>query len=197
MKNIETISILSAVALFFIKEFLDTIKRIRTRRRKILALKDIFTVELHRNFGVYLFLREAINILRDEESAKTIKTIKVSEVSENKVDFNFEFKGDREAHAISISQFSDERYEQHALVVAELDHKFHYLLKCTYAWTRYLRTKRNKLIHEIERLNGSPPTSLVDTAKEALEVAEMFCEVYKPLYAYCTHGSMPGTFTVE
>lgn len=149
------VTVISAVALFLIKELVELVRRFRANRRRIGAMKMLLTEEIEQNHWTYNILkrtlREINDTLRDypNPSFRIVRAQSGHELFRYKCDA--EEAGFESGHPLPAVR--QEKYEKLVLDIASMDKQLFSMARAAYDAIKEMEHVRSSLINMLDRVD--------------------------------------------
>jgi hypothetical protein len=181
------ITVVFAIGLFILKEVLEFIKKNNAQKRKVSAMKKLFSRECEKNFWTVKILRSVLKEIYDGyESHKEIH-VRFSEYNPSYV---FVIEGEDEASGHSISKTHRELMDKNLMETAVLDKLFFKKLEdaCdALAELDHVRDSFLNINNTSEEIGDGLLSAFADYGLNELDDIQ---KSLNELYKYCTGGEL-------
>lgn len=147
--NIVPITVYSAIALFFLKEVFEAVRRYRAERRKKRAISHLIANEIQKNYWTVISLFEIFHKIQKSFDAEPNSKYELELTHKGVERFRLRYStGGWMGYVIPLVH--DKQYQHHLPTIAELDQKLFQKLEDTYSELVELEHLRSSFIDFLE-----------------------------------------------
>jgi len=162
-------TVIAAATIFILKEALEFVRKIRTRRRKIMAYKKILAEELERNFWAWRSLRSAITRIQNDRAEGVEIIHKIISVPSGGQRLETRYLDGTLLSGSSLPAVFRASFERVLLELAEEDEKLYSLASDAYDEIAEIGHVRSTLINELGSEEDFPLDGFLEYALETLD----------------------------
>lgn len=150
------VTVISAVALFIVKELVEVVRRFRADRRRIMAMKMLLAEEIEQNHWTYNILKRTLQVIGDILRDYPNPSFRIVRTQSGRELFRYRHDAEDDAGFESghpLPAVRQEQYERLVLDIASMDKQLFSLARTAYDAIKEMEHVRSSLVDMLDRVD--------------------------------------------